>query len=102
MIAEIVDIRIQPGRQAEFEAAIVRGVSEIIAPSPGFRGWKVRRGIESPERYLLTIWWDRVEDHMEGFRASEAFTRWRAVVGPYFAQAPTMEHFVEVGARAPA
>lgn len=101
MITEVVDIRILPGRQAEFDAAIVDGVTSVIARARGFRGWSVRRGIESPERYLLTIWWDSVEDHMVGFRESEDFARWRAIVGPYFAQPPQVEHFAEVGAARP-
>lgn len=100
MILELADIRIQPGRQAEFDEAIVRGVTTVIAPSRGFRGWKVHRGIESPERYLLEIVWDSLEDHMVHFRESPAFQQWRAIVGPFFAQPPVVEHFALVGASA--
>jgi heme-degrading monooxygenase HmoA len=93
MILEFVDIRIQPGRQAEFDAAIQRGVETVIAKARGFRGYKVNRGVESPDRYLLTIFWDSVDDHMVGFRQSPAFAEWRGIVGPFFAQPPAMEHF---------
>jgi hypothetical protein len=31
------------------------------------------------------------------FRGSEAFTAWRAIVGPFFAQPPQVEHFEFVG-----
>jgi hypothetical protein len=30
---------------------------------------------------------------MVGFRESQAFTDWRAIVGPFFVQAPMVEHF---------
>ena len=93
MILELADIRIQPGQQAAFEAAIVQGASEIIAGAQGFRGYKVNHGIESPERYVLQIWWETLEDHTVGFRESELFTQWRAIVGPFFAVPPQVEHF---------
>lgn len=93
MILELADIRIQPGKQAEFDAAIQRGVEQVIAKSKGFRGYKINKGIESPERYVLMIFWETLENHTVDFRQSPAFQEWRAMVGPYFAAAPTVEHF---------
>ncbi len=93
MILEMADIRIAPGRQADFDEAITRGVRTVVSRAGGFRGWRVHRSIESPERYLLVIWWDAVEDHTEGFRQSELFAQWRAIVGPFFAEPPRVEHF---------
>ena len=49
--------------------------------------------MESPDEYLLLIGWETLEDHMTGFRESEAFTRWRALIGPYFASPPVVVHF---------
>ena len=93
MILEVADIRIHPGKQAEFDAAIRRGVQTVIAKAKGFRGYKVNKGIESPERYLLMIFWDTLENHTVDFRGSPAFGEWRAIVGPYFAQPPQVEHY---------
>lgn len=93
MILEVADIRIPAGQQAAFDEAIRRGVDTVISQARGFRGYKVNRGVESPERYLLMIWWDTLEDHTVGFRQSPAFAAWRAIVGPFFAQPPQVEHF---------
>ncbi len=93
MILEHVDIRIQPGQQAAFDEAILRGVNTVIAHAKGFRGFKVNKCIESPERYILMLFWDSMDDHMMGFRQSPAFAEWRAIVGPFFASPPMMEHF---------
>lgn len=93
MILEIADIRIQPGRQAEFDDAIQRGITEVIAKAKGFNGFKLNKGIESPERYVLMIFWETLENHTIDFRQSPAFAEWRAIVGPYFAVPPTVEHF---------
>lgn len=97
MILEHADIRIDPARAAEFEAAILRGVQTVIAQAKGFRGYKVNRSLETPGRYLLMIYWETLEDHTVGFRGSEAFTQWRAIVGPFFLQPPVVEHMELVG-----
>ncbi len=93
MILEVADIRIPPGQQAAFDEAIQRGVDTVIRKAKGFRGYKVNKGIESPERYLLMIFWETLENHTVDFRGSEAFAQWRAIVGPFFAQPPQVEHF---------
>ena len=97
MILELADIRIQPGKQAEFDEAIQRGLTTVAAQAKGMMGWKVNKGIESPERYLLQIFWATLEDHTVGFRNGPLFPQWRAIVGPYFASAPVVEHFDLVG-----
>ena len=96
MILELADIRIPPGKQAEFDAAIVHGVTSVISQARGFRGYKVNKGIESPERYILQIFWDTLENHTVDFRGGPLFPQWRAIVGPFFAQPPVVEHFVLV------
>ena len=93
MILEIADIRIAPGQQAAFDAAIQHGVATVAAQAKGFRGFKVNKGVESPERYLLMIYWETLEDHTVGFRQGPLFPQWRAIVGPFFAAPPVVEHF---------
>jgi heme-degrading monooxygenase HmoA len=93
MILELADIRIHAGQQAAFDEAIERGLTTVIAKAKGFQGFKVNKGIESPERYILQIFWATLEDHTVGFRESPLFTEWRAIVGPFFASPPNVEHF---------
>ena len=93
MILEIADIRIHPGQNAAFEEAIQRGLATVIKQAKGATRFSVNRGIESTERYVLQIEWDTLEDHTVGFRQSEAFNQWRAIVGPFFAGPPLVEHF---------
>lgn len=96
MIEEVADLRIQPGQQQAFEAAIHRGVTTVIANAKGFQGYSVSRSAETPERYLLRIQWATLEDHTVGFRESELFPKWRAIVGPFFTAPPAVEHFALV------
>jgi len=93
MILELADIRIQPGQQAAFDAAIQRGIATVIAKAKGFHGYSIHKGIENPERYVLQIFWATLENHTVDFRESSAFAEWRAIVGPFFAAPPTVEHF---------
>jgi heme-degrading monooxygenase HmoA len=97
MILEVADIRITPGQQAAFDEAVRRGLASVVSQAKGFRGWKVNHSIESPERYLLMIFWDTLDDHVVGFRQGPLFPQWRAIVGPFFAQPPQVEHFTLLG-----
>jgi len=96
MILEVADIRIQPGKQAEFDEAILRGIKTVASKAKGFLGYKVNKGIETPERYILLIVWQTLENHTIDFRQSSDFAAWRAIVGPFFAQPPEVEHFTLV------
>lgn len=93
LILEIADIRIAAGQNAAFEEAIQRGLDTVIRNAQGFKGAKVNRGIESPERYVLQIFWATLEDHTVAFRQGPLFPQWRAIVGPFFAAPPVVEHF---------
>jgi heme-degrading monooxygenase HmoA len=93
MILELADIRIHPGQNAAFDEAIARGLRDVISKAKGFQGFKVNKGIESPERYVLQIFWATLENHTVDFRQSELFTQWRGIVGPFFASPPVVEHF---------
>ena len=96
MILELADIRIAPGQQAAFDAAIQRGVETVISKAVGFKGYKVNKGVESPERYVLMIFWETLENHTVDFRGGPLFPQWRAIVGPFFAAPPVVEHFTLV------
>jgi heme-degrading monooxygenase HmoA len=96
MILEIADIRITAGKQDEFDAAITRGVNEVISRAQGYISHQVQKCIETPERYILMIQWQTLENHTVDFRGSPAFTEWRGHVGPFFASPPHVEHFTQV------
>ena len=93
MILELADIRIHPGQNAAFDEAIGRGLRDVIAHAKGCQGYKVNKGIEHTERYVLQIFWDTLENHTVDFRESDAFKQWRGIVGPFFAAPPVVEHF---------
>jgi len=95
MVLEHALITIRPGTSDEFERAFVEA-RKVISASPGFLSLALHRGVEAPDRYLLLVQWGSLEDHVEGFRQSEAFTRWRGLIGPFFESPPVVDHAVPV------
>jgi heme-degrading monooxygenase HmoA len=93
MILELVDIRIQPGKQTEFDVAVQHGLEQVIAKAKGYQRHVINKCIETPERYVVQIYWETLENHTVDFRESPAFLEWRAIVGPFFAGPPAVEHF---------
>ena len=93
MVLEHADIRILPGNQAEFEAAMQHGLSTVHARAQGMQGYKLERCVEAPERYLLQIQWNRLDDHMVTYRESEPAAEFRAIVRPYLVQPAEVLHF---------
>ncbi|MGF6309659.1 heme-degrading monooxygenase HmoA [Bradyrhizobium sp. i1.8.4] len=91
MITEIAQIDVKPGSEQEFEAAVAKA-RPLFLRAKGGKGFELHRSIEKPSRYRLVAKWETLENHTVDFRGSEDFTAWRALVGPYFAVAPEVEH----------
>ncbi len=98
MVTEIAEITVSSESAEEFPAAFELA-STYLSQAAGFRGAQLTRSIETPSRFILMVQWETMADHTEGFRRSPAFDQWRAVVGPFFAEPPRVEH-VEVLRRA--
>ncbi|GAA1788538.1 antibiotic biosynthesis monooxygenase [Planosporangium flavigriseum] len=97
MVLEVALIDVQEGREDEFAAAYAKART-LVADTPGCRSVRMTRGVETPTRFVLFVEWDSVEAHIENFRATDRFTQWRGLIGPYFDGAPRVEHFVDVPA----
>lgn len=91
MIHEIACLTITPGSEAAFEAAVAQAMP-LFQQASGALSLRLDRTIESPNEYILTVGWEKLEDHMVLFRASAEFQQWRAIVGPYFVSAPHVRH----------
>ncbi len=91
MILEIAQIDVKPGSEAAFEAAVTQAVP-LFKASEGCISMELQRSHEKPQRYRLMVQWRTLEDHTVKFRGSDAFTQWRALVGPHFASPPEVEH----------
>jgi heme-degrading monooxygenase HmoA len=95
MVLEHAVITLKPGTADRFEAALGEARA-VIAASHGFRSLALHRGIEAPDRYVLLVEWETLDDHVIGFRESDAFIEWRALIGPYFESPPVVDHLTAV------
>ena len=92
MVLEHALITIRPDTHEQFEAALTEARA-VISSAPGFRSLRLHRGVESPDRYLLLVEWEALEDHTVGFRESPAFAEWRSLIGPFFESQPVVDHY---------
>ena len=95
MILELAILDVRHGESQRFEDAFARAKS-IISAAPGFDHLELRRCVEEPNRYVLLVGWDRLEDHTEGFRSSEAYKRWRDLLHHFYDPFPVVEHYEPV------
>ncbi|MER5527560.1 antibiotic biosynthesis monooxygenase family protein [Streptomyces sp. NPDC002677] len=98
MVVEHAELTVEEGREAEFTEVFGKA-REVLAQAGGFRWAELLRCDERPRTFLLLVGWESVEAHTAGFRESELFARWRALVGPFFAAPPAVEHYHELGPR---
>jgi heme-degrading monooxygenase HmoA len=92
VITEQAVLDVTPGREAEFEAAFA-DAKAIIASMPGFVSLHLHRCIETSNRYLLLVSWERLEDHTVGFRQSAAYDEWKRLLHHFYDPFPRVEHF---------
>jgi heme-degrading monooxygenase HmoA len=92
VILETAILNVRPGQEAAFEAAM-NEARPLIAATPGFGALNVHRCVETPNRYLLLVTWDKLEDHTVGFRQSERYQKWRALLHHFYDPFPTVEHY---------
>lgn len=91
-VLESAVLSVREGTEAEFEAAFADAAT-LIARAHGYRGHSLRRGVEFPGTYLLTVGWDTVEDHEIGFRCSADYAEWSRILHRFYEPFPTVLHY---------
>jgi heme-degrading monooxygenase HmoA len=95
MVLEVAVLNVKPGQAAEFEKAFATAEA-IIEASPGYRSHELLKCLEAPDRYLLLVRWQRLEDHTEGFRGSAPYQEWKRLLHHFYEPFPTVEHYTTV------
>ena len=94
MILEHALLHIKPGQSAAFEAAM-KQAKPLIAASPGFIGIEVRAAAEVPDTYLLMVKWQSIAAHRDGFRKSQRYAKWKALLHHFYDPMPEVSYFSE-------
>jgi len=91
MIFEIATIKILPGHEGAFEEAVLEAYP-LFQQAAGALSMTLNRVLESTSTYELRVGWETVEHHTETFRSSEAFGRWRELIGEHLDGVPAVVH----------
>jgi heme-degrading monooxygenase HmoA len=92
MILELAILDIKATELASFEN-VLPNAKAVISQAKGFVSIEFKKCIETVGKYVLLIHWETLEDHTVGFRESDLFTQWRAIIGPFFNSPPFVEHY---------
>lgn len=95
MIIEVATIRVKEGLEADFEAAVGKAV-DVFRRAEGCLGLVLTRCVEDQSHYDVVIRWKTLEAHTVGFRGSPLFAEWRELVGPFFAEPPSVKHYANI------
>ncbi len=95
MILEVAILNIVTGKSSEFEVAF-NEAQKIIASIPGYIKHEVQRCIENQDQYILMVNWEKLEDHTVGFRESEQYQNWKALLHHFYDPFPTVLHYTKV------
>ena len=93
-VIETVELHVTEGAEEAFETAVAEAAA--LFREQGATSFRLTRQVEEPQRYRLLVGWARIEDHTVGFRESEAFPAWRALVSPHLAEPPAATHWADV------
>ena len=98
MIKEFAQVEVLPGKDGEFVAAVILAVDKVLSTARGFIAFEIYKSVERENVYMFEIQWATLVDHTIGFRESDLFPKWRAIIGPFFASPPQVEHWGNVPA----
>ncbi|MDR4941686.1 antibiotic biosynthesis monooxygenase [Bacillus wiedmannii] len=93
MILEAVMLQVKDGMETEYES-VFKQASSIISSMQGYINHELQRCMERKGKYLLLVQWEK--DHTIGFRQSEQYQEWKALLHHFYDPFPTVEHFERV------
>ena len=92
MILEVATLDVKLGKQDQFESKFAEA-QEIISSMPGYISHQLHRNMENKNRYILLVNWEKLTDHTVGFRQSERYNEWSALLHNFYDPFPEVEHY---------
>jgi len=95
MILEVAILDVKNGEEQAFEKSFSQA-QKIICSMQGYLSHELKICLENKSRYLLLVNWKTLEDHTIGFRQSEPYQEWKALLHHYYSPFPEVEHYLDV------
>ncbi len=93
MILELASLEIKENQTTDFEKAFEIAQNKCLKPAKGYIKHNLVKGIENPNSYKIFIYWETLDSHIIDFRESNAFVKWREIIGVFFAKPPVVFHY---------
>lgn len=91
-VLEVAILDVQDSKTTEFELAF-KQAETILRSMRGYLSHQLKQCLEQPNRYLLLVDWQSLEDHTEGFRGSAQYQQWRDLLHHFYQPMPIVEHY---------
>ena len=92
MILEVAILDVKETLADEFESAFKKAEA-IISSMKGYISHKLKKCIETDNRYILLVKWETLEDHTVGFRESSEYQEWKSLLHHFYEPFPVVEHY---------
>ncbi len=94
MVIEHVLLPVSADQRAAFVAALSEARPYIEA-SPGFIGVSLHCPVIDDGPLLLMVTWNSIADHRDGFRKSDGYQHWKALLHPFYSVLPEVCYYSE-------
>lgn len=97
MIIEHALLNVKSGQRFEFISAM-QAAYPYISHQKGFISLEILPAADSQagkgdNQFLLLARWDNIESHKVGFRGSEDYQKWSALLHHFYDPMPTVEYY---------
>ena len=92
MILEVALLNVRTGESVAFENAFARAQT-IISSMSGYISHQLQRCLDTPDKYMLLVKWQRLEDHTIGFRQSPQYQEWKRLLHHFYDPFPAVAHY---------
>ena len=98
MVLAVVRWTVIANMELDFETAFTEA-QKILESMHGYNSHRFEKCLENPNKYILLVEWETLEDHTIGFQQSEKYQEYREIIRHYFEPGTTMEHYNVVSER---
>lgn len=95
MILETAILHVKNDQQESFERDF-ETAGQYISSIKGYIRHSLSKCIEQPDKYLLLVEWETLEDHTIGFRESPQYLEWKKLLHHYYDPFPIVEHYTSI------
>ncbi len=93
MVLEMAILDVIPSEIDAFEDSF-RQAQEIISSMKGYISHELHKCVEKESRYVLLVSRQTIDEHTIGFRTSDKYRQWKALLHHYYDPFPIVEHYI--------